>query len=62
MDVISLEDWERDQETLYVLQNKPLMQQIAASLQTHQDNAGRIAGKVTLDEVLGISEQHNMIA
>jgi antitoxin YefM len=52
--VMSLEDWERDQETLYVLQNKALMRQIAESLQTHQASAGRIADKETLDEILGI--------
>lgn len=33
--VISADDWERDQETLYVLQNNSLMAQIAASLGTH---------------------------
>lgn len=29
--VISVEDWEREQETLYVLSNKSLMRQIAES-------------------------------
>ena len=29
--VMSAEDWERDQETLYVLQNTSLMRQIADS-------------------------------
>ena len=33
--VISAVDWEREQETLHVLQNKDLMQQIADSMQTH---------------------------
>ncbi|RUR53270.1 type II toxin-antitoxin system Phd/YefM family antitoxin [Vreelandella populi] len=33
--VVSAEDWEREQETLHVLQNKDLMQQISASLDTH---------------------------
>ena len=33
--VISAEDWEREQETLYVLQNKSLMEQIERSLKTH---------------------------
>lgn len=33
--VISAKDWEREQETLHVLQNKDLMQQISDSLQTH---------------------------
>ena len=30
--VISAEDWERGRETLYVLENRSLMQQIARSL------------------------------
>jgi len=33
--VVSAEDWEREQETLYVLQNKSLMEQIERSLKTH---------------------------
>lgn len=33
--VISADDWEREQETLYVLQNTNLMQQISESLKTH---------------------------
>jgi antitoxin YefM len=38
--VISAEDWEREQETLYVLQNKSLMEQIERSLKTHGEGAG----------------------
>ena len=38
--VISAEDWEREQETLHVLKNKDLMQQIADSLQTHSQRKG----------------------
>ena len=38
--VISAEDWEREQESLYVLQNSDLMQQIAESLGTHSQNKG----------------------
>lgn len=30
--VVSAEDWEREQETLYILQNKSLMEQIERSL------------------------------
>ena len=33
--VVSAEDWEREQETLYVLQNRSLMEQIERSLKTH---------------------------
>ncbi len=44
--VVSAEDWEREQETLYVLQNPSLMKQIERSLQTHQAAAGyRPSGK-----------------
>ncbi len=52
--VMSLEDWERDQETLYVLQNKPLMRQITESFQTHQAGVGHVASKDELDEILGV--------
>ena len=38
--VVGADDWEREQETLYVLQNSSLMRQIAASLGTHTIGAG----------------------
>ncbi len=38
--VISAEDWSREQETLYILQNQSLMQQIAESQITHQAKTG----------------------
>ena len=38
--VISSKDWEREQETLYSLQNQSLMQQIAESQITHKSNQG----------------------
>lgn len=38
--VISAEDWERERETLYVLQNQNLMQQIARSSVTHANDSG----------------------
>ena len=50
--VMSLEDWERDQETLYILQSKPLMRQIEESLKTHNARIGRIADKDTLDRTV----------
>jgi len=34
--VLSADDWEREQETLYVLQNTDLMKQIAASATTNK--------------------------
>jgi len=38
--VVSAEDWEREQETLYILQNKSLMEQIERSLKTHGEGKG----------------------
>ena len=38
--IISAEDWEREQETLYVLQNNSLMQQISDSMKTHRQDSG----------------------
>ena len=35
--ILSADDWEREQETLYVLQNQSLMQQIALSFASHYD-------------------------
>jgi antitoxin YefM len=33
-------EWEREQETLYVLQNESLMEQIERSLKTHREGTG----------------------
>ncbi|MCP5142798.1 MAG: type II toxin-antitoxin system Phd/YefM family antitoxin [Chromatiales bacterium] len=52
--VMSAEDWERDQETLYVLQNTSLMRQIAESSATHQAGSGYTPTKEQLDEIIGI--------
>ncbi|NLW04011.1 MAG: type II toxin-antitoxin system Phd/YefM family antitoxin [Pseudomonadaceae bacterium] len=52
--VISAEDWEREQETLYVLQNQDLMQQISASLETHKLSQGYKPTKEQLNEITGI--------
>src|SRR5690625_7933200 len=38
--VMSADDWEREQETLYVLQNSSLMRQLADSVATHTQGAG----------------------
>lgn len=38
--VLSAEDWEREQETLYVLQNRSLMAQITRSAETHAASGG----------------------
>jgi len=38
--VISAVDWEREQETLHVLQSQDLMQQITDSIKTHSQRKG----------------------
>lgn len=52
--VLSAEDWEREQETLYVLQNNDLMKQIAASAATNANNKGYKPTAGELDEITGI--------
>ncbi|MGF1587630.1 MAG: type II toxin-antitoxin system Phd/YefM family antitoxin [Pleurocapsa sp.] len=52
--VISAEDWEREQETLYILQNQSLMQQIAESQITHQANKGYKPSAEELNEISGV--------
>lgn len=47
--VVSAEDWEREQETLYVLQNRSLMKQIGRSLETHRAGQGYIPSSEELD-------------
>lgn len=52
--VMSAEDWEREQETLYVLQNTSLMTQIAESLGTHKNGTGYTPTSEEMDEITGI--------
>nr|VFJ44170.1 MAG: antitoxin YefM [Candidatus Kentron sp. FW]VFJ71280.1 MAG: antitoxin YefM [Candidatus Kentron sp. FW] len=52
--VISAEDWEREQETLFVLQNTDLMRQIKASMQTHTERSGYIPTDEEIDEIIGV--------
>ncbi len=52
--VISAEDWEREQETLYILQNQSLISQIAESQVTHQANLGYKPSAKELNEIAGI--------
>lgn len=52
--VISAEDWEREQETLYVLQNRYLMDQITKSLLTHSTGKGHSPTQEQLNEILGV--------
>jgi antitoxin YefM len=52
--VMSANDWEREQETLYILQNNSLMQQISDSLKTHLQGEGYTPNNEQLDEILSI--------
>lgn len=52
--VISAQDWERDQETLFVLQNSSLMTQIADSARTHAQRSGYTPTDAQADEILGV--------
>ena len=52
--VLSAEDWERDQETIYVLQNDSLMEQIDKSVQTHHKKSGYKPAKEEIDEINSI--------
>lgn len=52
--VMSAEDWEREQETLYVLQNSSLMQQIAESSATYHQGTGYTPTDEDMDEITGI--------
>lgn len=52
--VIGAEDWEREQETLYVLQNNSLMKQIADSVKTHSERQGYTPTQEQMDEITGI--------
>jgi antitoxin YefM len=56
--VMGADDWEREQETLYVLQNGSLMQQIAASSTTHANGTGYSPTNGELDAITGIRGQY----
>ncbi|MFA4839591.1 MAG: type II toxin-antitoxin system prevent-host-death family antitoxin [Candidatus Neomarinimicrobiota bacterium] len=47
--VIGAEDWEREQETLFILQNQSLMEQVIKSLKTHQEATGYRPSQEELD-------------
>lgn len=49
--VMSAEDWEREQETMYVLRNQTLMSQVAESLQSYQAGEGYKPSPEELDEI-----------
>lgn len=52
--VLSADDWESYQETLYVLQNQSLMKQISESVKTHQQETGYKPTKEQIDEILSV--------
>jgi len=52
--IMSAEDWEREQETLYVLQNNALMSQIASSLSTHSNNNGYKPDEEKMNEIIDL--------
>ncbi len=52
--VMSAADWEREQETLYVLQNNDLMQQIADSAATYTTGSGYTPSQEQIDEISGL--------
>jgi len=52
--VISADNWLREQETLYVLQNNHLVRQIAASSISRSEKTGYIPAKEALDEIVGV--------
>lgn len=52
--VVSADDWEREQETLYVLQNKSLMTQIAESLATQTQQKGYTPTDEEINEITRI--------
>ena len=49
---ISSEDWEQHQETLFVLQNDVLINQISRSRVTHEQRQGYQPSKEEMDEIL----------
>ncbi|MCU7919580.1 MAG: type II toxin-antitoxin system Phd/YefM family antitoxin [Candidatus Thiodiazotropha sp. (ex Dulcina madagascariensis)] len=52
--VVSADDWEREQETLYVLQNSDLMKQIALSTASHAQGGGYQPATGEIDEITGV--------
>lgn len=51
---MSANDWKREQETLYALQNSNLMKQIADSTATHTRRDGDTPTKEHMDEITHI--------
>lgn len=49
--VMSADDWEREQETIYILENNSLIQQMAASAHTHSQGEGDIPEQAEIDAI-----------
>ena len=49
--IMSAEDWEKYEETLYVLQNSTLMKQISESFKTNISRTGYKPSQKELDEI-----------
>ncbi|ABW27610.1 type II toxin-antitoxin system Phd/YefM family antitoxin [Acaryochloris marina] len=52
--VVSAEDWEREQETLRILQSSDLMQQISESFATHLNQQGYTPSTEEMDEIFSL--------
>ena len=52
--VVSEDDWEREQETLTILQDQTLMRQIAESMKTHVKEKGYRPTAEEMDEIIGV--------
>ena len=52
--VLSADDWAREQETLYILQNTDLMKQIVSSMDSHSKKQGYKPTDGELNEISGI--------
>jgi antitoxin YefM len=50
----SADDWEREQETLHILQSSHLMQQIAESIGTHGSSKGYKPTQEQIDELTSL--------
>lgn len=55
--VMSVDDWESEQETLYILQDPYLMSQIRAARQTSNTRRGYRPTQKELDEILSVSSE-----
>jgi antitoxin YefM len=55
--VMSLDDWESEQETLYILQDPYLMSQIRESRETHARQGGYRPTPEEMDEILSVDDE-----